>query len=56
VLAALWSEAGSAFALETEAKIRARSPTAVAVTFRHMRAGARLDFDDCLWLELRIAN
>jgi enoyl-CoA hydratase len=58
VLAALRSAAGegSVFARETEDTIRARSPTSVAVAFRQIRGGANLDFEDCMRLELRIAE
>ena len=58
VLEALRSAAaaGSSFANETERTIGARSPTSVAVTFRQVREGATMDFEDCMRLELRIAE
>ena len=58
VLAALAdaSAKGSVFARETETRIRARSPTSVAVTFEQVRRGGALDFEDCMRLELRIAD
>jgi enoyl-CoA hydratase len=58
VLASLGAAAarGSAFADEVAAAIRTRSPTSVAVTFRQVRQGASLSFEDCMRLELRIAE
>jgi enoyl-CoA hydratase len=58
VLASLGAAAarGSAFAGEVAAAIRTRSPTSVAVTFRQVRQGASLSFEDCMRLELRIAE
>jgi enoyl-CoA hydratase len=40
---------------ETATGLRAKSPTALKVTFRLMREGKQLAFDDCLRLEYRLA-
>jgi enoyl-CoA hydratase len=49
------AKSGDAFARSLEDTIRARSPTSVAVTFREIREGAALSFEDCMRMELRIA-
>jgi enoyl-CoA hydratase len=49
------AEGGDPFAGSVEDTIRARSPTSVAVTFREIREGAALSFEDCMRMELRIA-
>ena len=54
VLAALDAESDP-WAAETAAVIRAKSPTALLVTFEQMRRGATLDFDACLRMEYRLA-
>ena len=40
---------------ETAEGLRAKSPTALKVTFRLMREGRKLPFDDCLRMEYRLA-
>jgi enoyl-CoA hydratase len=54
ILAKLEAE-GSAFAQDTAAALRRKSPTSLKVTLRQLREGARLDFDDCMRLEYRLA-
>jgi enoyl-CoA hydratase len=49
------SAEGNVFAKETEEKIRSRSPTSIAVTFRAVREGKNMEFEDCMRQELRIA-
>jgi enoyl-CoA hydratase len=36
--------------------IRTKSPTSLKVTFRQIREGKRLDFDDCMRMEYRMVN
>lgn len=50
------AEAGDAFAKKVAQTIDARSPTALAVTFRQVREGAHLSFEDCMRLEWRLAE
>ena len=45
----------SAFAAQAAAAIRAKSPSALAITLRQMQAGADLDIEDALRMEYRIA-
>jgi enoyl-CoA hydratase/carnithine racemase len=55
LLAALAADEGE-FARQTARTLAAKSPTSLALTFREIREGARLSFDDCLRLEWRIAS
>lgn len=43
------------FGGETGAALRRKSPTSLKVTLRQLREGARLDFEDCMRLEYRLA-
>lgn len=54
VLAAL-GRRDDAWAAETLATLRSKSPTALAVTFRQLAQGGRLDFDEAMRLEYRLA-
>jgi enoyl-CoA hydratase len=36
--------------------IRTKSPTSLKVTFRQLREGAKLEFDDCMRMEFRMVN
>jgi len=47
---------GSEFAQKTLKTISTKSPTSMKVTFRQMREGARLDFDECMKMEYRIVS
>jgi enoyl-CoA hydratase len=55
ILAALDAE-GTDWAGETAATLRSKSPTSLKVTFRQIREGARLEFDDCMRMEYRMVN
>lgn len=54
VMAALEAEAGE-WARRERATLATKSPTSLKVTFRQMREGAWLAFDDCMRLEYRLA-
>ncbi len=47
---------GSEFALATYDTIRKKSPTSLAITLRQMQIGAKLDIEEALRLEFRIAT
>ena len=47
---------GSEWATKTLATLQTKSPTSVKITFRQMREGAKLDFDDCMRMEYRIVD
>lgn len=47
---------GSAFAAETAATMRTKSPMSLAVTLEQMRRGAALDFEEAMRLEFRIVS
>jgi enoyl-CoA hydratase len=47
---------GSAWATETAATIRARSPTSLKLTHAEVRSGCTLEFDDCMRMEFRMAS
>lgn len=47
---------GSAFAGETAATIRTKSPTSVALAFAQMRRGRDLGFEDAMAIEFRIVS
>jgi enoyl-CoA hydratase/carnithine racemase len=53
VLAALEAD-GDEWASQTRAVLAKKSPTALKITFRQMREGARLGFDDCMRMEFRM--
>ncbi len=38
------------------AAIRGKSPTSTKLAFRQLRAGRKLDFDDCMRMEFRMVN
>jgi len=44
-----------AWGRETAAALRMKSPTALKVTYREMREGKKLGFDDCMRMEYRLA-
>lgn len=48
--------ASDAFAADTLAVIRSKSPTSVKVAFRQLAAGSTLSMDDCMRMEYRILN
>ena len=58
ILAALDREAaqGSAFAAETAAVIRSRSPNSVSIALEQITRGAKLTFPEAMRLEFRIAS
>jgi enoyl-CoA hydratase len=41
---------------DTAKTIRSKSPTSLKVTFRQIREGAKLDFDDCVKMEYRMVH
>jgi enoyl-CoA hydratase len=55
IMAAL-AASQTAFARQTRETLARKSPTALALAFRALRAGAALDIDDCLRLEWRLAS
>ncbi|MFA6022018.1 MAG: enoyl-CoA hydratase/isomerase family protein, partial [Rhodospirillales bacterium] len=55
VLAALAAES-DAFAADTLAAIKSKSPTAGKVAFEQIRRGAGLDFDACMGMEFRLSQ
>jgi enoyl-CoA hydratase/carnithine racemase len=55
ILAALDAE-GTDWAGETATTLRSKSPTSLKVTFRQIREGAKLEFDDCMRMEYRMVN
>jgi enoyl-CoA hydratase len=55
ILAALDDE-GTDWAGETAATLHTKSPTSLKVTFRQIREGARLEFDECMRMEYRMVN
>ena len=55
ILAALDDE-GSEWSSKVAATIRKKSPTSTKVTFRQIRNGARLGFDECMRMEYRMVN
>lgn len=48
--------AGEAFAAETLATMRQKSPTSLRVAFIQIRTGAALSMDECMAMEFRILN
>jgi enoyl-CoA hydratase/carnithine racemase len=55
ILTAL-DRAGSDWAAGQHTSILAKSPTCTRIAFRQIRAGASLDFEDCMALEYRLAR
>ena len=55
ILASLRAE-GSAWAMKTADTIESKSPTSTLIAFRQIRAGADLDFEDCMKLEFRLIS
>ncbi len=47
---------GSEWAKKTLSTLKTKSPSSVKVTFRQMREGARMEFDDCMRMEYRIVT
>lgn len=46
----------SLFAAETLKSLKTKSPTSLKVTYRQIREGRRLAFEDCMRLEFRLTN
>ena len=55
ILASLKAD-GSEWAVKVAATIEAKSPVSTLVTYRQVREGRRLDFEDCMRLEFRLTN
>jgi len=55
VLSHLDAQAGD-WARDMAAAIRGKSPTSTKLAFRQLRAGRKLDFDDCMRMEFRMVN
>ncbi|MCA0202514.1 MAG: enoyl-CoA hydratase/isomerase family protein [Proteobacteria bacterium] len=55
IIASLENEGGE-WGAEQAKILRTKSPTAMKVTFRQIREGANLSFEDCMKMEWRIAN
>ncbi len=55
IMGALTDE-GSDWALQVRDEIAAKSPTSVKVTFRQIREGQGMSFNECLRMEYRIVN
>lgn len=55
LLAAIEADGGE-WATKTLSILRGKSPTSLKITFRQMREGARLSFDDCMRMEFRMVN
>jgi enoyl-CoA hydratase len=47
---------GSAWAAETAATIRTKSPTSLKIAYRQIREGKKLSFDECMKMEFRMVN
>jgi enoyl-CoA hydratase len=47
---------GSDWAVKTLKTLKTKSPTSVNITYRQMREGAKLDFDECMRMEYRIVS
>ncbi len=46
----------SLFAAETLKSLKTKSPTSLKITFRQIREGRRMGFEDCMRLEFRLTN
>ena len=55
IFASLEADA-SLFAAETLKSLRTKSPTSLKVTYRQIREGKKLGFEDCMRLEFRLTN
>jgi enoyl-CoA hydratase len=55
ILAALDAE-HTDWSQDTATVLRAKSPTSLKITFRQIREGAKLGFDDCMRMEFRMVN
>jgi enoyl-CoA hydratase len=55
-IAASLAEDKSLFADETLKTFAQKSPTSMKVTYRQVREGAKLGFEDCMRLEFRLTN
>jgi enoyl-CoA hydratase len=55
IVAALEAE-GSEWAAATARTIAAKSPTSLRITYRQLRKGARLGFEECMKLEFRMVH
>lgn len=55
-IAASLAEDKSLFASETLKAFQQKSPTSMKVTYRQIREGAKLGFEDCMRLEFRLTN
>ena len=55
-MAALEADAGDPFAAATLAQLQTRSPTSLAITFRQLRDGRDLSFEDAIRREFRIVS
>jgi enoyl-CoA hydratase len=49
-------EHGDEWTVATAATIRGKSPTSLKITFREVREGRTLSFDDCMRMEFRISS
>lgn len=47
---------GSEWAAQTAATLRTKSPTSLKITFRQIREGRKLSFDECMRIEFRMVN
>ncbi len=47
---------GSEWAQKTAGILRTKSPTSLKITYRQIREGAKLEFEDCMRLEFRLVN
>ncbi len=56
ILARLAGDPDRPFAEKTATTIATKSPTSLAITYRQLREGAGLSFEDCMRLEFRIVN
>ena len=56
LMAALQADAGDPFAAATLAQLETRSPTSLAITFRQLRDGRDLSFEDAIRREFRIVS
>jgi enoyl-CoA hydratase len=50
------ASAGSAFAAATLKTLQSRSPTSLAIALKQMQVGAKVDFDEALRIEFRLAS
>ena len=55
ILAALDAD-GSEWAGKTRDTVLSKSPTSTRITFRQVREGARVDFEECMRIEYRMVN